>query len=436
MREDKVLNEHELRRAVVAEMHLRRWPPITAPGAIIQFVRVVEPEARAAEAAALDALPPGAVREAGANPRHLSIRFAPGVAFTWERHSEASTCTLFLSDAPSPLGLQPDAAGDAAARALHWIMALPGKVIRATRIILVADAAAALAALPDAGFDPEELVMCDIGADGMGAVARMYSDFVLHDDGFGVVLVAANGMAPADLSRTVQRLQELGNYRNLALLGLPVAQRGWKVLDGIERKLGELTAAIARSDLTDDALLTDITRLSIELATEAASWDYRMSATAAYAQIVTERLDELAIRRCEGYPSLTDFTRRRLLPAVRTCAVHRRRSEQLAQRTTQLVSLLRTRIETRIENQNGRLLASMERNAARQLRLQQLVEGFSVVALTYYAMSLLAHVLEGMEAMGVHLRATIIVAVLTPIVGLGMWAAIHGLKKRVLGSHE
>lgn len=433
---DGVLNEHELRRTVVAEMHLRRWPSIVAPGSIIQLVRVVEAEERGAETAALEALPPGAVRDPGANPRHLSVSFAPGITISWERHSEASTCTLFMADLPSPLGLTSNAGGSDAERALHWVLNLPGKVIRATRIMLVPDTTAAEASLGAADFNPDELVVCDIGADGVGAVARMYSDFVLHDDGFGVVLVAANGMAPADLSRTVQRLQELGNYRNLALLGLPVAQRGWKVLDGIERQVSDLTSAIARSDLTDDALLDDITRLSIELATEAASWDYRMSATAAYAQIVTERLDELAIRRCEGFASLTDFTRRRLLPAVRTCAVHRRRSEQLAQRTSQLVSLLRTRIETRIENQNGRLLASMERNATRQLRLQQLVEGFSVVALTYYAISLLAHVLEGVEAMGWHLRAGVVIAVLTPIVGLGMWGAIHGLKKRVLGPHE
>ena len=57
-----------------------------------------------------------------------------------------------------------------------------------------------------------------------GSGARLWSDFRIGDDGYGRLVVAAWGMKAADISRVVQRIQELGNYRNLALLGLPVAQ--------------------------------------------------------------------------------------------------------------------------------------------------------------------------------------------------------------------
>jgi uncharacterized membrane-anchored protein len=238
------------------------------------------------------------------------------------------------------------------------------------------------------------------------------------------------------LSRTVQRLQELGNYRNLALLGLPVAREGWRALDRIEAMLGETNRAVARPEVTDDDLLEDVTRLSMELVAQASASDFRMSATAAYATIVEERLAELNIAAIPGQVSLADFTQRRFLPAVRTCAAHRRRAEQLSQRTSQALALLRVRIETRIENQNGLLLASMERSASRQLRLQQLVEGLSVVAVSYYALGLIAKVLEGVEELGLRIHAHVGTALLAPLVLAGVWLAIHRMKRRILGPEE
>jgi len=307
------------------------------------------------------------------------------------------------------------------------MMALPGKVVRATRMAIVSDEEAARALLPRFAFEQSDLVSCHVGGG-----ARIWSDFHLREDGFGAVLVAANALRAGDLSRTVQRLQELGNYRNLALLGLPVAQRGWKVLDRVERELAALGERVGSCDVTDDALLREVTGLSMQLMTEAASSDFRMSATEAYARLVEERLEDLSIRPCPGFPSLADFTQRRFLPAVRTCAAHRRREQTLARRTAQFISLFRTRVETRIENQNGRLLHSMEKSITAQLRLQQLVEGLSVVALSYYGIGLLAYMLKGLEKTPLHLPASIVVGGLTPVVVLAMWLVIHRLKKRIL----
>lgn len=424
-----MLNEHELRRMVVSEMHLRRWPQVRAPASIVQFVRLLDPADREEELAAMRVLPSAGPIAAGVRPRHLDGTLAPGLVFTWERHSEASTTTLFVAGGRGP--------GPALADALTWAGSLPGKVIRASRVQLVEDEASALALLPELGFASDDLVTCLVGHDAGDAVrARIWSDFRLREDGFGLVLVAACGMAPAPLSRTLQRLQELGNYRNLALLGLPVAREGWRALDRIEGELAEVNRRVALPEVTDDDLLEDLTRLSMQLVREGSAADYRMSATQAYATIVEERLAELHIRAVPGCLSLADFTQRRFLPAVRTCAAHRRRAEQLAQRTAQVLSLLRARIETRIENQNGRLLASMERSASRQLRLQQLVEGLSVVAVSYYALGLVAKMLEGLEELVPAIHAHVATAALAlPVLG-AVWFAIHRMKRRILGPEE
>ena len=104
----------------------------------------------------------------------------------------------------------------------------------------------------------------------------------------------------------------------------------------------------------------------------------------------------------------------------------------LSERTASFTGLLRTRVETRIENQNARLLESMERSSSLQLRLQQLVEGLSVVALSYYSIGLLGYLLKGMEAADRRVRAPEILVLATPLVVVGITVALHRLKRRLL----
>lgn len=409
------MHEHEWRRQIVSEMHLRRWPVLRAPMQVVQMVRLVDEAARDAEWAAWNAMPAGGeVRRA--SRRHVSGTLAGGLAFTWERHSEASTHTLFI----------PAGAEAAMPAAIAWMESLPGATVRATRLVIAPDEATAARALPAMHFAGDEVVSCHIAGS-----MRIWSDFRIAEDGYGRMLVSAGSLEGGDLTRAVQRLQELGNYRNLALLGLPVARAAWPRLDEAEAGLRQLGEALTRSDVRDDDLMAQLSALSLAIAAVASATDYRMSATAAYAELVEERLADLAPRAIPGFLSLAEFTQRRFLPAVRTCAAFSRREQQVAGRAGQFTALLRARIETRIENQNGALLASLERSAARQLRLQHLVEGLSVVGISYYATALIGHVLEGGESL-VHFDARLAVGVMTPLVVLATWIALRRARRQVL----
>ncbi len=418
------LNEHPLRRQVVGEMHLRRWPRLAPPAQILQVLRIVAPQDRAAERAMLDDLPLNGHLAPSDNARHAEGELGPGLSFAWEQHSEACGITLFVRDPAVDV-----------APALAWIERFPGEVIRATRIHLVATEAEAEALLPDLDFVGSDLVSCHIGAASLERPVRLWSDFRVGPEGLGISLVAANGAPSGDLARLLQRFQELGNYRNLALMGLPVAQGNWGRLDADEAALRQLAGDVARPEITDDALLEQVSALSLDLMSLSTETSYRMSATAAYAQLVEERLAGLSVRAIAGYPSLEDFTQRRLLPAIRTVQAYSRRLDDLTARAAHFTSLLRTRVETRIENQNGRLLRSLERSSSLQLRLQQLVEGLSVVALSYYGISLIGYMLKAAEHRFEHFPAAEIVGALVPVVVITMWLGLHRMKARVLGEH-
>lgn len=407
------MRDHELRRSVVGEMHLRRWPQVMVPSRIVQWVAIVPEAERAAEFSAIDAK----ANHQRTNPAHRAGTLSPGVRFVWERHSEGSSLALFADERADM------------SEALAWAETLPLQVLRATTIRIVADDAAAEAVLPELELIRDELVSCRIGDR-----VRLWSDFRINPDGFGHLAIASNGAEPGDLTRQLQRLQELGNYRNRALLGLPVARGAWPRLDRAEEQLAALAGRVTDSAADDDELMSDLSALSLELMAVSTAIGFRMDATEAYARLVEERLEQLDCRPIPGYASLIDFTQRRFLPAANTCRATTRRTRELSVRAAELSSLLRARIEARIEGQNAQLLRSMERSAKTQLRLQQLVEGFSVIALSYYLLSLTKLVLEGAEMHWQGLDPKAAIALLVGPTLLATWLALRVLKHRVLGN--
>jgi len=420
------MHEHELRRRVVTEMHLRKWPRIDAPCSIVQWVREVPDSDRRQEYHRIqERLTDGPADDPVASASFVAGELDRRVRIVWERHSEGSSLTLFFpgrGDAWSAASVAREAG-----ELLLWGEAFPGAVVRATKIVVEPSDSEIEPLVPKAGFARDELISCLIG----GKV-RIWSDFRIQSDGYGHVLIAGNGTDPGDLSRLVQRLQELGNYRNKALLGLPVAQQVAPTLHDLEARLGALGQRVTDPEVTDDSLLARLSDLSMELVSLETMINFRMSATSAYATLVQERLAELGNLPISGFASLEDFTQRRFLPAVRTCQSTVDRVRQLSTATARFTSLLRARIETRIENQNARLLRSLERSSGRQLRLQELVEGLSVVALSYYTIGLLSYLAKGADALQQAHEADVVIAALVPGVVASAWLIVRKLKRRLL----
>jgi uncharacterized membrane-anchored protein len=309
-----------------------------------------------------------------------------------------------------------------------WLGSIPGKVVRATQIALLSKTMpepvpAELSCL----FSIPDLVACDVHEH----AARIWSDFRLHADGFGRLLIHDRSLSGSDTVRLVQQLQELGNYRNMALLGLPVAQSLASELSVLEGKLAGLAQDVARGD-NDEKTLHALAELSAQIAAMMSTTRYRMSATKAYSELSVDRLRALNVNRIPGHETLIDFTERRLVPAARTCESFTRRLEDVAQRAAWIASMLRTRIDTAMERQSHDLLASMNRRTDLQLRLQQTVEGLSVVAITYYALGLIDHMASPLARFWWGGYVAIALSFATPVI-LGLtWVAVRRIRRRVV----
>jgi uncharacterized membrane-anchored protein len=132
-----------------------------------------------------------------------------------------------------------------------------------------------------------------------------------------------------------------------------------------------------------------------------------------------------------GVQSLQEFLERRLSPGIKTCQSVRDRLEDLSRRIHRTTSLLRTRVEVSIEAQNQSLLTSMNRRSHLQLRLQQTVEGLSVVAIGYYALSLMGYGFNAMIALGVPVQKDIATGIAMPIVLISIYFGMHSIRAKL-----
>lgn len=412
--------DHPLRASLSHQMHARKLPRLQAPATLRQIVLLVdEGEAIAGMAHVRTLLPAGT--QLHDEDRFFSCRLGD-IGFAWERHNEFVTCT-FIAEADGkalfdPAPFEPFSA---------WLAAAPGQVVRASLISLL-DRARPWPSEEELAhnFALDDLVISDV-ADGR---ARIWTDFRLHGDS-GRLLIADRGLSGNETQQLVQRLQELGNYRKMALLGLPVAQELLPQVTACERNTAALARELTDGGSTDDALLARLSNLSADVARMIAETRYRMSATQAYGEMCLDRMRRLAVGQVPGYPSLPDFTERRLLPAMRTCDAFSRRLDDMSQRLAWISDLLRTRVDTELARQNRDLLASMNRRTRLQLRLQQAVEGLSVVAISYYVVGLLGHAVALLSFAGLKVDRELVTALAVPVALLGAWIGLHMLHKRI-----
>ena len=341
----------------------------------------------------------------------------------WERHTEFATLTHVAADP------DPEAPWPALPAELTTLMeALPAPCLVAVNL-RVEKAAAAVS--PDrlaAVFNPTDLVASAIG----GEDAEAWTDFRVAEDRFSRILLRNRGLTAGRLGRMVQRLLEIETYRMMALLGLATARSTGPELARMERQLADIVSRtavastnIAGADDNDHKLLDELTGLAAESVALASRSRYRFSATAAYADLVEDRIEELREGRIEGYQRIGVFLDRRFRPAIKTCAASLRRQDELAQGIAQASNMLRTRVDVKLEEQNGALLRAMEERSRAQLRIQQAVEGLSVFAISYYLLALLKIFVEGLFPESEH-RLLGVIAV--PVVLAAVWLSVRRLR--------
>jgi uncharacterized membrane-anchored protein len=379
---------HPLKDALIDELHNRPFPVVDLPAQVSSLVllhngnREAELDQLIALAQSQGAAPP----IANADCYYQSFK---EFDLRWEFHNEFSTYTVIRHGEPEQalftdvFSLMPSG----------WVQHLQGQVIAANHIDL---RPAALAPKTEQElaqkFNGQRLV----GGKIYDGLATIWTSVQSEDDGFIRTLIVDEGLDSSQAGRVIRNLLEIAAYRSMTLLALPTARLLMPEVRHLEQRLVETNDKLNQLVSLEDeqALMNELIEEATQLEKLVADHNFRFSATEAYFNLTESRLDMLREQKIPTIRTLKQFHARRFIPAFNTCMSVVKRKENLSKRISRTSELLHLRLQLSLETQNQQLLASMDKRSEIQLRLQQTVEGLSVIAMTYYSMSLIELLLK------------------------------------------
>ncbi|WP_339767575.1 DUF3422 domain-containing protein [uncultured Pseudosulfitobacter sp.] len=421
------LNDHPLRHRLTSELHARPFPVLTAP-AMAAYLAIKHSPDDIARADAHDRLTAlldhyGAPRpDAGATHYFGAMG---KYTIKWEQHTEFVTYTVFQT------GLS-DRAFDPAEFEVfprHWLDDMSGVCMTSALIRIMPRPAEDARILPqlDAWLVAESIAVADV-LDGSAVIA---SDFRIDPAGhlrFAVYVSDTTG--PGRVGRIVQRLCEIETYKSMSLLGFAKTRELAGPLNTLDTQLNDLTGAMRSPEARTEETLHALLDVSVALEQQGARSAYRFAATGAYAALVAERIAVLREARFMGRQSFAEFMMRRYEPAMRTVKATEARLHAMSARAIRASELLRTQVDVERSAQNQAILASMDRRSDLQLRLQHTVEGLSVVAISYYAVSLVGYLLYPLADQLEVSKGTVTAAATLPVIG-AVWLMLRRIKRHV-----
>ncbi|WP_171227930.1 DUF3422 family protein [Ruegeria sp. HKCCA4008] len=421
------IDDHPLRYALANELHARPFPVASMPCTVV-FLAIKKPEAAMARdrredlAHLIDLLD----RHGAQHPRPDATHYAGQIGrhwLKWEQHTEFVTYTAIAQNV-SERAFDP---ADFEVFPPDWLMASPGQRVTSVLLRVVErDSDDVVKSKLLDWFEPESLAVSRVLDD----AAVCASDFRIDPAGhMRFALFVAEGTGRRRTGRIIQRLCEIETYKAMSMLGFARVKQLMPRIGELDGQLTRLMGQMTGNSTQPDALLQDLLATSIELETLSARCSFRFGATGAYEAIVNQRIEVLREERFEGGQNFADFMMRRYDPAIRTVKSTERRLQALSDRAIRAGELLRTRVDVERSAQNQALLESMDRRADLALRLQHTVEGLSVVAISYYAVSLVSYLLYPLTASGIS-KGMLTAAVTIPVV-VGVWYSVRRIRKRL-----
>ena len=121
------------------------------------------------------------------------------------------------------------------------------------------------------------------------------------------------------------------------------------------------------------------------------------------------------------------------MPTFRTCDAANDRLNVFITRIDRAISLLSTRIRSKVEQQNNTLLNSVDKQNKQQIILQETLEAFAIIAITYNSCALIKLFLDSLKLQGLDIDTPLWISISIPITLIGSFLLMRFLRKRKQG---
>ena len=303
---------------------------------------------------------------------------------------------------------------------LEWpgrpvVCAVFGDIVTAVDVVIT-DRATEVA--PDFGLAPDRTWF---GGRVLGAPVLLFTDF--EPDAHGRRRYLLHGHDREALAHVlafaVECVTKIENYYHLIRMPLPNFAAAMDQVFLLEkRQLSDrdaITRGLAAADPAQlQAWLTQLTEALAEVSRLGEAIRYHLASAVPYDSIIRTTVDDLKEEPMERLESLGVHVIRRIRGIADGYQRLIHRIEALEQSFEGMVSILRTRIDLAMEQQNLTILSSVDRTTKAQVRLQHMVESLSVIVQAYYLTGLGNYGFEALENHGWLADATTATAIFIP----------------------
>ncbi len=339
----------------------------------------------------------------------------------WEAHTEYYSYQVWhvVSDAASPLDFGP--------------ITFPGYMMPFTPLGLRVNAL-------DLLFLPQALPLeHELPARLPGAM--VYGSYILGDD-----IVAVTSFTPDEFDRErylicstsepslrqqvakiADTIVAIENYYHLVMLPMKAFSRAVdQIHDYEQRHLYQRAVLIEQIGGTTPQImqkwLTVLTQDLLQVSRLAESMRYRLSASVPYDRIVQGNLSALQERTYAQLRRLSEYVNWKITGVTDGYQQLLRRIDAMEKDFEATVAVLRTHIELKLQeqniglqDQNMKLLISVDSTTRAQAILQRTVESLSVIVITYYLTGLGSYVIKACYEVGWLKNANVATAIFVPI---------------------
>ncbi|NVK29861.1 MAG: DUF3422 domain-containing protein [Gammaproteobacteria bacterium] len=415
------LRDHPLLIQVQRELHARPFPAIQPPCKVLYLALAREDSHNAdtERAFLFELLDHFSVQKPNDDCVHLTIALNDRLWVKWELHTEFVGYMWVYPSEDDIETLIPK----------QWVKRSPGSRLTSIAMEIAEYANSESLQIRETvleRYQQDSLAAAEV-VDGTAIVA---TDFRQNAQGHIPLSVWIKpGASVRRVGRITQRLIELETYKVASMHALPLARSTAKQVAELNAKLSAVVENMVSAEADPQALLLDIQAISAKAEVMSSQTAFRFGAAMAYESIVHERVAVLREQRFRNFQLFSEFLLRRYDPAMRTCQSTKQRLDDLSERAERAANLLRTRVDVDLAASNRALLMQLNQRSEDQLRLQTTVEGLSVVAISYYAISIVGYLIAPVaKAIDID-KAWLMGAVALPTMGLVYWG-LQRIKKR------
>ena len=247
------------------------------------------------------------------------------------------------------------------------------------------------------------------------------------------------------IARLVDTLVAIENYTHLILLPYQAFSAAVDQVHQYEQRhlyqRNVITTQLERAtSSTLQHWLTVLTQDFMKVSRMAESMRYKLSATVPYESIVKGNLDALQEQPLSSGRVISDYINHKITGVADGYQQLLRRIDALEEDFEVTISVIRTKVELllqdhnlALQDQNLKMLASVDKTTKSQAILQHTVEGLSIIVIAYYLSGLGNYVFKALHEQGWLETATFASGVFVPI-SLGISFGLIVIGRKIINS--